>query len=124
MTFRKPYRICNKANPAACPAPLKSGAVTATLKELKDRYELRVWIPGSEQHDHFLSISEGLLYVYQSRSASSEKDVLLACFVLPANVQQDKVVAFCRKYGIKIIMPVAPLNGVVISIPVLQEQAG
>ncbi|HEU4610172.1 MAG TPA: hypothetical protein VFS31_18760, partial [Chitinophagaceae bacterium] len=69
-------------------------------------------------------ISEGILYVYQSHEASAEKNTLLACFTLPANVQQDKVTAFYRKYGIKILLPLAAPNGVIISIPVWEENKG
>lgn len=118
MPFKKPYRICNKTVLAM---PDHSSAVTATLKELKDRYELRLWIPGSKRHNYTVVIAEGTLYVYESGEPALNPSEIYGSFMLPANVRQDKVTALLRNYGLKIIMPLAPANGIMIRVPVLKE---
>jgi len=123
MTFRKPYRICNMAIPGK-PEPTagNENGVTATLKELKDRYELRIWIPGSRKRNYAVSITDGILYVYEDKVKDlSSKSDILGRFILPANVQQDKVEAYYRNYGLKIILPIASPGATTIRVPVLRE---
>jgi len=115
MTFKKPHRICN--TPVVIPgmAEGETNCITATLKELKDRYELRIGIPRFRKQDIDVCITDGFLYVYESSKVSGR---VLGYFLLTANVQQDEIKAFYRNYGLKIVMPLARPDGKVIHIPI------
>ncbi len=120
MSFKKPYRICNKsAADGWSLIPDAAEPVCATLREMKDRYELRISIPGAQEHVYSITIRQGILYVYD---AADNKDIgkrLFGAFILPANIQWDKVRAYHRSYGLEIVLPMAPHDGIAFSVPVI-----
>jgi len=121
MTFTKPHRICNIA-PALVAGPAEGNAncIKATLKELKNRYELRIVIPAFHKRGLAIYIIEGTLYVYENKETPADSHTVLSCFLLPGRVQQDEIKAYDRNYGLKIIMPFCR-DKKVLRIPILQD---
>lgn len=117
MSFEKPCRICNHL-PLAAPVSLP--AVTANLKEVNDRYELRITIPQAGRRSYFVIITGGTLYVYEENTATPDHNLLLASLTLPANVLQARVIALYRPYGLKILMPIAAQDGATIQVPLIR----
>lgn len=101
------------------PRQIPSAAVT--FKELKDSYELRIRIPDTQTHSYIIVITEGVLYIYEDIVVASEDNRLLCSYNLPANVVQGQVRALCRNYGLKIIMPKAPANGIIVQVPLIRD---
>lgn len=118
MTFKKPYRICNKA---VLEMQDRSEIITATLKATKRQYELRIRIPNAKKCQYSVAITRGMLYIYEGTDTMSGNSRVLGCFLLPANVQQNKVQAFYRNYGLKILMPIMPHDEITLQVPVLRE---
>ncbi len=121
MTFRKPHRICNiAADSLIDPVAAKCEVITTTLKELKDKYELRISIPGFKKHDYKMYVTGGVLYVCKENERVLKDDCSLSGhFLLPANIWQDEIKAFYRNYGLKVIMPIIPPDGKIINIPII-----
>lgn len=118
MTFNKPCRICNRAVPAM---PQRLPPASATFKELKGSYELRIRIRGAHAPSYIIVITEGILYVYEESGATSGDDGLLCSFTLPANVLQNQVRAFRCNYGLKVVMPKARPNGIIVQVPLIDD---
>jgi len=117
MSFKKPFRICNEISLAA-----PDFVATATLKELKDRLELRISIPDSNKYRYSITIADGALQVHEDSKVARDNARLYCSFMLPANVAQNKVTALYRSYGLKIIMPLFPHSPAVIHVPLLTEK--
>lgn len=122
MSFKKPYRICNRsASESWSLVPDPSEAVCAILKEAKDRYELRISIPAVQQYRLSVAIKQGILHVYASGADGKIEGRLLGAFVLPANILWPQVKAYCCSYGLWVQLPLAQPDGIVIHVPVLPE---
>jgi hypothetical protein len=123
MPFKKPYRICNtSAADSWSLVPDASEPVCATLREVKDQYELRISIPGVHKRGFSVVIKQGILYVYDFADAEGIYRRLYGAFILPANIQWDKVKAYRRSYGLEIILPLTPEGGIEVHIPVVEEK--
>lgn len=110
MSYKKPCRICNNAS-FDIPSLEKPDLVTATLKELKSRYELRICIP-AVRHDAELSVFiwDNSVQVFNQELNQDHKktDSLLFRFLLPSNVLTLNIRALKRPYGLNVILPKKP----------------
>lgn len=123
MSFKKPCRIHN-ATRTSIPVGFSGNEyrTNAALTEYKDRYELRVWIPHVDKRTFGACIKDGILIVYENfREAENDKQNVLACFLLPANAQQNKAEGLWRNYGLKIVIPIAVPEGKTIKVPIIGE---
>lgn len=119
MTISKPYRICNP--PAKGKTILETchpDCTTVFLKEGKEQYELRIHLVATKKQTYAISICDGILYLISNAAKEVRKRDLITRFPLFANIQQNKIQAFYRPYGIKVLMPKVPSDGIVVIIPI------
>jgi hypothetical protein len=122
MPFNKPCRIHN-TSPTGIPAgfSVPDRGIHSTLTEYKDHYELRIRIPRHILCDYDVFIKDGMLVINGIIPLEeSDKSLLLACFLVPANAKQQDITGVYRNYGLKIIMPIIP-DGKIIKVPLVRE---
>lgn len=122
MPFKKPCRIHN-TTPTGIPAgfPVPEIGIHSTLTEYKDHYELRIRIPRNTVRDYDVFIKDGMLVINEIiPGEESDKPLLFACFLLPANAKQQDIKGVYRNYGLKFLMPIIS-DGKIITVPLIRE---
>ncbi len=128
MSVEKPFRICNdlKYSPLSVMQQYANYVPQSTMKEGKDLYELRVYMPYAKKIRFSVFIEDHVLNINMSKAiedGSGEVDNGMR-IVLPIDVNEALVNARIRPYGIKIVMPRKKMkkNRVRIEVPVFTSR--
>lgn len=84
-----------------------SGA-SSCMKVLGDCYELYIRLPPGLSGTCSLAILSGRLYVYRTGQEALLPGKADMCFMIPADADQSAVKAFRERFGLRLVMPLAP----------------